>query len=183
MHATVAREEVRFASAVERLTRAEAAVTYNSAVTSFPRDEVALTASVERIALDGDAAPIVRPRIDAQVFVGVIGQSVVAARFRYEGASRGLPLYEQPLLGGGATLRGWPVGVRMGDRLLATSLEWRLPVTSPLSAGNAGLRFFYDRATVWNVGSRLRDATFLDGAGSRAVRHSAAVRGACRRRA
>ena len=165
MHATVAREEVRFASAVERLTRAEAAVTYNSAVTSFPRDEVALTASVERIALDGDAAPIVRPRIDAQVFVGVIGQSVVAARFRYEGASRGLPLYEQPLLGGGATLRGWPVGVRMGDRLLATSLEWRLPVTSPLSAGNAGLRFFYDRATVWNVGSRLRDATFLDGAG------------------
>ena len=166
MHATVAREEIRFGSAVERLTRAEAALVYRSAVaSSFPRDEVAFTASVERIGLDGAAAPIVRPRIDAQVFVGVVGQSVVAARLQYAGASRGLPLYEQPLLGGGATLRGWPAGVRMGDRLIATSLEWRLPVTSPLSAGNAGLRFFHDRATVWNVGDRLRDATFLDGAG------------------
>ena len=166
LHAAVTRDDVRFGGGGDRLTRAEAGVAYRSAPASaFPRNEAVVAASVERLAIAGRAAPVMRPRLDAQAFVGVTGQSVVAARLLYEGASGPLPLYEQPLLGGAATLRGWPVGARMGDRLLAGSLEWRLPVTSPLSAGNAGLRFFYDRAAVWNAGHPLSGAEFLDGAG------------------
>lgn len=166
LHAAVTRDDVRFGGGGNRLTRAEAGVAYRSASASaFPRNEAVVAASVERLAIAGRAAPVMRPRLDAQAFVGVMGQSVVAARLLYEGASGPLPLYEQPLLGGAATLRGWPVGARMGDRLLAGSLEWRLPVTSPLSAGNAGLRFFYDRAAVWNAGHPLSGAEFLDGAG------------------
>jgi len=165
-HAALTRDEVRFGSGVDRLMRTEVGVDYRpAAATSFPRNTAALAASVERIAVDGGAGPVLRPRLDAQAFVGVTGQSVVAARLLYEGASGPLPLFEQPLLGGGATLRGWPVGTRMGDRLLAGSLELRVPVTSPLSVGSAGLRFFYDRAAVWNAGQSLRGAEFLDGAG------------------
>lgn len=166
LHASLTRDEVRFGGGVDRLTRTEAGVAYRSAPASvFPRNEVVIAATVERLAIAGRATPVMRPRLDTQAFVGVMGQSVVAARLLYEGASGPLPLYEQPLLGGAATLRGWPVGARMGDRLLAGSLEWRLPVTSPLSAGHAGLRFFYDRAAVWNAGHPLSGAEFLDGAG------------------
>ena len=165
-YAELTRDEVRFGGGVDRLTRTEAGVDYRpAAATSFPRNTAALAASVERIAVDGRAGPVLRPRLDVRAFVGVTGRSVVAARLLYEGASGPLPLYEQPLLGGGATLRGWPVGARMGDRLLAGSLELRVPVTSPLSVGSAGLRFFYDRAAVWNAGQSLRGAEFLDGAG------------------
>ena len=166
LHAALARDEVRFGGAVDRLTRTEAGVAYRSAVASgFPRNEAAVAASFERIASAGRGTSIVRPRLDAKAFVGVTGQSVVAARLLYEGASGRLPLYEQPLLGGGATVRGWPVGARMGDQLLAASLEWRLPMPSPLSSGSAGLRSFYDRATVWDAGRPMRGAEFLDGAG------------------
>ena len=166
LHADAARDDVRFGGGRDRLTRMAAGVAYGSpAITGVARDEAAVEASVERIAIDGRAAPIVRSRIDARAYIGAVGQSVVAARLQYAGASARLPPYEQPLLGGGATLRGWPVGARMGDRLLAASIELRLPMTSPIVTGDAGVRLFYDRAAVWDAGARVGDADFLDGAG------------------
>ena len=42
---------------------------------------------------------------------------------------------------------------RVGDRLLATSVELRLPMGSPLAAGKTGFRLFYDAAVVWNARS------------------------------
>ena len=166
LHAGAARDDVRFGGGRDRLTRMAAGVAYGSpAITSVARDEAAVEASVERIAIDGRAAPIVRSRIDARAYIGAVGQSVVAARLQYAGASARLPPYEQPLLGGGATLRGWPVGARMGDRLLAASIELRLPMTSPIVTGDAGVRLFYDRAAVWDAGARVGDADFLNGAG------------------
>ena len=87
---------------------------------------------------------------------GLLERSGVAGRLWFEGASALLPPWERALLGGspaaGGTLRGWPVGAAAGDRLAAASIELRLPLTSLLSEGRIGVRFFYDTAAVllWN---------------------------------
>ncbi len=161
-----AREEVRFAGPADRLTRVSVGLDYDGvSAGAFPRDDVKLRVSVERIAGAGWPVAVVRPRIDAQAFKGVGGQAVLAARVLYEGASAALPPYEQSLLGGAGALRGWRVGARVGDRLAAASVELRLPMSSPVSIGNAGFRIFYDTAAVWDAGRSVRDQRFLKGAG------------------
>lgn len=74
------------------------------------------------------------------------------------------------MLGGspaaGGTLRGWPAGVAVGDRIAAASMELRLPITSVLSEGRVGLRFFYDTAAVYDAGRPMRAARFREGAGA-----------------
>jgi outer membrane protein assembly factor BamA len=159
-------EEVGFAGPPARLTRVSAGVEYDGrSAGAFPRDDVRLSAAVERLAVAGQPSGVLRPRIDARAFKGVGGQAVLAARFLFEGASAALPRYERSLLGGGGNLRGWRVGARVGDRLAAASVELRLPVSSPLSMGTAGVRFFYDTAAVYDAGGALRDQRFLEGAG------------------
>lgn len=161
-----AREEVRFRARADRLTRLTVGLEYGGfSPGAFPRDDVRVSAAVERLSVAGRPAAIVRPRIDAQAFKGVGGQAVLAARVLFEGASTALPPYEQTLLGGGGNLRGWRVGSRVGDRLMAASVELRLPMSSPLSIGNAGFRIFYDTAAAYDVGQSLRGARFLAGAG------------------
>ena len=160
-------EEVGFLGSSDRLTRLSVGVEYEGvSAGAFPRDDVRLRAAVERIAVAGWPAAVIRPRIDAQAFKGVGGQAVLAARVLFEGASAALPPYEQSLLGGGGNLRGWRVGARVGDRLAAASLELRLPLGSPISMGNAGVRFFYDTAAAYDVGRSLGDQRFLKGAGA-----------------
>ena len=160
-------EEVGFVGPSDRLTRLTVGVEYDGvSAGAFPRDDVRLRAAVERLAVAGRPGAVVRPRIDAQVFKGVGGQAVLAARFLFEGASRALPLYEKSLLGGGGNLRGWRVGARVGDRLAAASVELRLPLGSPISMGNAGVRIFYDTAAAYDAGGSLSDQQFLKGAGA-----------------
>lgn len=160
-------EEVGFVVRSERLTRLTVGVEYDGvSAGAFPRDDVMLRAAVERLATAGRSGAIVRPRIDAQAFKGVGGQAVLAARFLFEGASAALPPYEKALLGGGGNLRGWRVGARVGDRLAAASVELRLPLGSPISMGNAGVRIFYDTAAAYDVGGSLSDQRFLKGAGA-----------------
>ncbi len=141
-------------------------VAYGGVSGSFPRDTVEASAAVERIVLAGAAEPLTRPRFDVQAFKGVGGQVVLAARVRYAGASGALPRFEQTLLGGGGMLRGWEVGARVDDRVLAASLELRMPIGSPLSAGNAGIRFFYDTGAAYGAGRSVYDVRFLKGAGA-----------------
>ena len=160
-------EEVAFVGPAERLTRLIAGLEFDGvSAGAFPRDDVQWRASVERIAIAGRAEAVIRPRIDAQAFKGVGGQAVVAARFLFEGASAPLPPYEKALLGGGGNLRGWRVGARVGDRLAAASVELRLPLGSPISMGNAGVRIFYDTAAAYDAGQSLGDQPFLRGAGA-----------------
>ena len=149
-------EEVVFGELADRLTRVIVGLEYDSLSGAFPRDDVKLRVSMERLSVAGRAAAVFRPRIDAQAFKGVGGQAVLAARVLYEGASAPLPPYEQSLLGGVGTLRGWDFGARVGDRLLAASVELRLSLSSPLATGKTGFRLFYDTAAVWNAGS-VRD--------------------------
>ena len=161
--AEAALEEVVFGELTDRLTRAIVFLEYDSLSGMFPRDDVKLRASVERLSVAGHPAAIFRPRVDAQAFKGVGGQAVLAARVLYEGASAPLPPYERSLLGGLNTLRGWEFGARVGDRLLAASIELRLPLSSPLATGKTGFLLFYDTAAVWNDGS-VRDQ-WLKGVG------------------
>ena len=161
--AEAAWEEVVFGELTDRLTRVIVVLEYDSLSGIFPRDDVKLHAAVERLSVAGHPAAIFRPRVDAQAFKGVGGQAVLAARVLYEGASGALPPYERSLLGGLGTLRGWEFGARVGDRLLAASIELRLPLSSPLATGKTGFLLFYDTAAVWNDGS-VRDQ-WLKGVG------------------
>ncbi len=147
------REEVVFGDSSDWLTRVLVGVEYRSTWSEFPRDDVKLRAALERLTVDGQGAAVFRPRVDAQAFKGAGGQAVLAARVLYNGASAGLPLYERSLLGGAGTLRGWKAGVQVGDRMLATSVELRVPLSSALAADKTGFRIFYDAAAVWNSGS------------------------------
>ena len=160
------REAVRFGGRDESLTRSVLRIAYGGVTGSFPRDTVEASAAVERIVLAGTAGPIVRPHVDVQAFKGVGGQAVLAARVRFAGASGALPRFERPLLGGGGMLRGREVGARVDDRILAASLELRMPIGSPLSAGNAGIRIFYDTGAAYGAGQSIYDVRFLKGAGA-----------------
>lgn len=165
--AEAAWEEVGFVGPADRLTRLTVGLDYDGvSAGAFPRDDVRLRAAVERMGIAGRSGAVIRPRIDAQAFKGVGGQAVLAARLLFEGASAALPPYEKALLGGGGNLRGWRVGARAGDRLAAASIELRLPRGSPISMGNAGVRFFYDTAAAYDAGRSLSDQRFLKGAGA-----------------
>jgi hemolysin activation/secretion protein len=69
------------------------------------------------------------------------------------------------MLGGLDNLRGFRAGTAIGDTLVATSAELRVPITSPLSIGKMGLMAFVDSGTVYNKGGRLADQTFKHGVG------------------
>ena len=173
MNGEAAWEEVRFAVRSDRLVRAAAYLDYGDyreTPANARRNTVVVRAGIERLAIDGGLGSITRPRLDARAYRAVGGQAVLAARLYFAGASAPLPPYERALLGGspaaGGTLRGWPAGVAVGDRIAAASMELRLPITSVLSEGRIGLRFFYDTAAVYDAGRSIRNAPFREGAGA-----------------
>ena len=132
---------------------------------SFPRDALFAQASFEWLDLNGGNRVIGRPHYRAEAYKGLVGQSVLALRADYWGTDRSLPAYEQPMLGGGRSLRGWKVGEFVGDRSLNGSAELRFPLNSPLSIGRMGGAIFFDTGTVYNVGQALGRAQFHHGAG------------------
>jgi outer membrane protein assembly factor BamA len=131
---------------------------------AFPRNAVLATAGWE--VMDRAGPAINRYRLDARGFVGVIGQSVLSVRALYARADRPLPAYQQWLLGGAATLRGYRAGFAAGDNLAASSIELRVPITSPMNAGKLGVTIFADTGTTYPHGQRLRTAQFQTGAGA-----------------
>ena len=124
-------EDVRFAARADRLLRSAVHLDYGDyreTPAHRPPQHDGGPRGVERLALaDGDGA-VIRPRLDARAYAAA----------------------------GGQALRGWPAGIAVGDRIAAASIELRLPITSVLSEGRVGLRFFYDTATVYDSsGGRL----------------------------
>ena len=172
LNGAAAWEDVRFAASAERLVRSAVHLDYGDyreTPATARRNTVVVRAGIERLATGGDGATVIRPLLDARAYAAVGGQAVLAARLFFEGASAPLPPYEQALLGGspaaGGTLRGWPVGETVGDRIATASIELRLPITSVLSEGRVGLRFFGDTAAVYGARQSIRQASFLEGAG------------------
>jgi len=132
----------------------------------FPRDAVFVQAGWQWLdPAAGGARTVTQPRVDARVFIGLFGQTVVALRAQYQGASAAVPLYAQSLLGGSDSVRGHRIGAQAGDRFAAVSAELRLPLNSPMSLGKTGVRLFVDSGAVFDVDERLRKTQFLQGVG------------------
>ena len=130
----------------------------------FPRNAVHATAGVEQLRFDG-SVNVSRWTSDVRGYVGLFGSSVLALRAVSARASDALPAYEQALLGGTQTLRGYDFGYRADDNLAAFSAEVRVPITSPLLMGRFGLKGFFDAGTVYPFGAKLSDQRFDRGAG------------------
>jgi outer membrane protein assembly factor BamA len=130
----------------------------------FPRNAVYAQAGWERLNFS-DGPSINRYRNEARGYLGVIGQSVLAVRALHQRVDRPLPLYEQALLGGASLLRGFHAGSFAGDNLFASSVELRVPLSSPMNVGRLGVSAFADMGAVYGHGVRLRDTTLHKGVG------------------
>jgi outer membrane protein assembly factor BamA len=131
----------------------------------LPRNAVLLAASWDRLFV-GAADPIDRARVEARAYLGVVGPAVLALRVTRESASRSLPPYLKPLLGGWSTLRGFEAGSFFGDTIVAESIELRVPLTSPLRVGKIGVSVFADAGKAYDAGLRYRDQPLHRGAGA-----------------
>jgi outer membrane protein assembly factor BamA len=130
---------------------------------SFPRNALFAQIGWERMSFpSGDAG---RALLDARGFVGLFGSPVLALRAQAARADAPLHPAEQPLLGGGSTVRGYRAGHRAGDSLAAVSAELRVPLNSPLSFGRFGVKAFVDAGTAWSAGQRLADQGWDRGIG------------------
>ena len=133
----------------------------------IPGDAVYLGFGLERFFFrtGTDRADVNRYSTDVRGYKHVFGPLHLAGQFYYNPASGPLPPYEQPFLGGGATLRGHKAGQYVGDNTALATLELRLAPTRLLQFARVGLHVFYDTGTVYNFGEKLRDATWYEGAG------------------
>lgn len=132
---------------------------------TFPRDAVLVRAGWQWLAPNGRGVAIPTWDVDARGYFGLWGRTVFALRAVFHGAGGALPAYEQPLLGGAASMRGQRVGARAGDRLAAASAELRVPLSSPRWLGRAGVRLFFDAGATYDVTERLGHTRFSQGAG------------------
>jgi len=130
----------------------------------FPRNAILAQGGWERMHFDG-CGGVRRWTGDVRGFIGLLGPAVLAIGGGIDRASAPLPLYEQRLLGGASTLRGYRPGAQAGDSLASASAEIRVPLTSPLSIGRFGIKAFTDVGTVWQSDQRLRDQRWSRGVG------------------
>ena len=77
-----------------------------------------------------------------------------------------LPPYERLLLGGSSNLRGFRTGTFDGDRMVVTSGELRVPITSVLNGAKLGVSVFMDAGKTVDFGTSLKDAAWQQGAGA-----------------
>jgi hypothetical protein len=143
---------------------------------AFPRNAVYVGTGWSALHVRRLDEPINRYTTDARGYVGLIRQAVLAARVQYATADRTLPPYERLLLGGAQTLRGFGAGAFDGDRMLVTSAELRVPITSVLSGAKLGATAFFDAGKAFDVGQRLSDATWHRGVGGGLFLIAAVVR-------
>jgi outer membrane protein assembly factor BamA len=103
---------------------------------------------------------------DGRGYLRVVGQAVLAGRALYLNSDAPLPPYERLLLGGSSTLRGFRTGAFDGDRMLITSAELRVPVTSVISGARLGLTVFIDAARAVDFGHSFDEVDWRRGAGA-----------------
>ncbi len=131
---------------------------------AMPRNAVLASASWSRLDISSGSV-LHEVRLDAQGFIGLWGQSVLALRARRDGFDQPAPLYLRTLLGGGSSLRGFRAGSFTGDKMVTASAELLLPVSSPLRAGQLGVSVFVDTGVAYEDGQRLADERWETGYG------------------
>jgi len=132
---------------------------------NFPRNAIYLGAGWNGLNIRSEASRIDVYTTDGRGYVGLIGQAVAALRLQYSTASSPLPDFERLMLGGAASLRGFRTGTFDGDRVLATSAEVRVPITSVLNSAKLGLDGFFDAGKAWDHGMRVQDTDWHRGVG------------------
>jgi len=132
---------------------------------AFPRNAVYAAIGVERLLFD-TSPDTTRLTADARGFLGLFGQTVLALRAQHVRASDPLPAFEQVLLGGDATLRGFPLGYRAGDRLVSGSAEIRIPLSTPRRLRRLGVAVFADTGTIYGARETLDSAVWDTGVGA-----------------
>jgi outer membrane protein assembly factor BamA len=159
-------EDVRFGGTDDQLVRYGAdAVLDTRRDPAFPRNAVYAAVGVERLRFDA-AADTTQWTLDGRGYVGLYRQMVLALRARHVRPSGPLPVYEQPLLGGEGSVRGFEVGYRYGDRLLAGSAELRIPFSTPRRLTRLGVAIFADTGTVYGSHEPLDAAEWDTGVGA-----------------
>lgn len=152
----IARERVSFADTRAWLTSAGADVTLDTRVDpAVPRNAVYARAFVTH--LDVAGAPVDRWGFDGRGYIGVTGKTVIAARIAGEASDGPLPPYLKPLVGGWSSLRGFRAGTFVGDAEMHGSLEWRVPLSSPLRVAKTGVSVFADAGRAADFGRPLGD--------------------------
>jgi hemolysin activation/secretion protein len=115
--------------------------------------------------MDFELGGATRWTTDLRGYIGVGGPAVVALRGSMSRADAPLPMFEQALVGGSGSVRGYRTGHRAGDNAASVSAELRYPLTSPLAQGRLGVKGFVDAGTAWISGTPLRDQPFDRGIG------------------
>ena len=132
---------------------------------AFPGNAVVLGGGWSELNVRGRDR-INRYEADSRGYVRVVGQAVVAGRAQYFNSDAPLPPYERLLLGGSSNLRGFRTGTFDADRMIVTSAELRVPITSVLSGAKLGLTVFTDAAKAVDYGASLKQAPWRRGAGA-----------------
>jgi len=132
---------------------------------AFPGNAVLLGGGWSQLNVRGHD-PINRYNTDARGYLRVVRQAVLAGRVQYFTSDAALPPYERLLLGGSSSLRGFPTGAFDGDRMIVTSAELRVPITSVLSGAKLGVDAFTDVSKVVNFDQSLSDAGWRQGVGA-----------------
>jgi hypothetical protein len=165
------RSSVKFAALRDTIWTFGANVALDTALDpAYPANAVRLGAGWTGLHVKPGTLGTTLPRIDlytteARGYLRVFRQAVAAGRVQYSAAGATLPPYERLLLGGASSLRGFRAGAFVGDRMLLTSAELRVPVTTVLSSAKFGVSAFFDAAKAYDYGQRLSDATWHRGAG------------------
>ena len=146
------------------------------------RNAVFARASWDRLFFEGRDA-LDRTELEARGYVGLFGSQVLVLRALKEDSSGPQPPYLKSLAGGMSNLRGFKAGSDIGDTLVAGSVEWQVPLTSPLRVGKLGVSAFVDVATVYDDGEHLSDQVFDQGVGGSVWFSAAFIRLHARRRA
>jgi outer membrane protein assembly factor BamA len=163
-------DDVGFGDADDRLETFGADATIDTRVDpAFPRNAIHARVGWERLRFDAGRAN--RRTLDARGYLGLFGGSVLALRGLSITSDAPLPVYEQNLLGGPSSLRGFDTGYLANDNLAGASAEIRIPLTSPLSVGRFGVKVFADYGTAYPHGQKLGDQTFDLGMGGGAYMH------------
>jgi len=131
----------------------------------LPREALYASLRWERLSF-GNYTPANRLRTDLRGYVGLFGQSVVAVRALHVMSDTALPAFERVLMGGASTVRGSRLGFASGDNMAVGSIELRVPFSSPLSVGRAGVNVFTDIGAAYDRGTKIRDAEYRWGYGA-----------------
>ena len=131
---------------------------------AFPGNAIYLGAGWSALNVRGTER-INRYETDARGYLRVIGQAVAAGRLQYFTSDATLPPYERLLLGGSSNLRGFGTGTFVGDRMIVSSAELRVPLTSVLHGAKLGVSAFMDVSKIADFDASLKDARWERGAG------------------